>query len=114
MTLQLDHNQRLNLVYILGTYDTKGREMHALWHLMDTIDLNGEEKQTIGLREDIVNGQKVQYWEQGKTLPARTYDLPDADLERIRKALDDFPQMRASRDRSWLEPLLAQMPNGAK
>jgi hypothetical protein len=116
MTLTLDHNQRLNLVFVLGSHDVRGRELHAVWHLQDTLDLSEDEKQAIDLRETLVNGQKATYWDSAKALQPRSFDFVEADIERIRKAMDEFPNMKASRDRLWAEPIYAQLPetNGAK
>ena len=110
MTLSLDANQRLNLVFVLGAYDVRGRELHAVWHLQDSLDLDSAEKDLIEFQETNVNGQQMARWNPQKTLPARAFDLSDADLTRVRKAMDEFPQMRASRDRVWAEPIYAQLP----
>lgn len=110
MTLSLDHRQRLNLIAVLGAYDVKGRELHAIWHLQDSLDLDETEKQAIGFRTETVNGQNVQLWNENKTFALRSFDLSEADVSRVRQAIEDFPQFRGSRDRVWLEPLLAQIP----
>lgn len=115
MTLSLDHRQRLNLIFVLGTYDVKGRELHAVWHLQDSLDLDQAEKQMIGFREQtLANGQTIQLWDDTKTVPVRSFDFTEADLNRVRQAMDEFPQMRASRDRVWAEPIYAQLPDSAQ
>lgn len=115
MILSLDHRQRLNLIAVLGASDVRGRELHAIWHLQDALELDEAEKETLELREE--NG--IRMWNDRNSIPMRSYDLSEADLNRVHKAIDEFPQLRASRDRIWLEPLLAQMPepvesNGAR
>ena len=110
MTLSLNHQQRLNLIAVLGTQDIKGREAHAIWHLQDTLDLDSTEKEAIEFREQTVNGQPIKVWNMQKELPPRSFDLTAADLDRIRRAVEDFPQFKSFRDRVWLEPLLAQLP----
>lgn len=114
MELSLNHQQRLNLVTVLGMQDIRGREAHAIWHLQDALDLDDEEKRTIEFQAQTINGNEVKFWNMEKTLPHRTFDLSDSDVERIRKAVEDFPQFKSWRDRVWLEPLLAQLPNGSK
>lgn len=113
MTLTLDYRQRLNLIAVLGNYDVKGRELHAVWHLQDLLELNQTEKEFIQFREETMNGQRIQQWDDSKTVPVRNFDLSAADLDRVRKAIEDFPQFRGSRDRVWLEPLLAQLDGSA-
>jgi hypothetical protein len=110
MNLSLDHRQRLNLIAVLGAYDVKGRELHAVWHLQDLLDLDDTERQAVNFRESSVNGQKLQTWDDTKTLAERCFDLSEADVNRVRQAIEDFPHFRSSRDRVWLEPLLAQLP----
>lgn len=117
MALSLNHQQRLNLVTVLGAQDIRGREAHAVWHLQDTLDLNDEEKRQIEFQAQTINGNEVKFWNMEKTLPERTFDLSESDIERIRKAVEEFPQFKSWRDRVWLEPLLAQLqpaatPNG--
>lgn len=114
MTLSLDHRQRLNLIAVLGAYDIRGRDLHALWHLQDLLDLDESEKRSIDFRQETVNGNVVQVWNLSKEFPARSFDLSESDLKRIRQAIEDFPQFRGSRDRAWLEPLLAQIPKSVE
>jgi hypothetical protein len=113
MTLSLDHQQRLNLIAVLGAADFTGRDQHAVWHLQDSLELNEAEKQAIGFRLEGINGGPPQVmWDATRTLPAREFEVAEADLRRIRKAIDEFPQFQSRRDRVWLEPLCAQLENG--
>ena len=115
MTLSLDHRQRLNLITVLGAYDVKGRELHAVWHLQDLLELDPEEKGSIDFHEEAaVNGQRFQRWDDTKIVATRPFEVTEADLNHLRQAIENFPQFRGSRDRVWLEPLLAQLANGAK
>lgn len=114
MTLSLDHRQRLNLITVLGASDVRGRELHAIWHLQDLLELDEAEKAALELREETMNGQLVRKWNDRNTIPSKFFDLSEADLSRIREAIQEFPQMRASRDRVWLEPLLAQLPDAGE
>jgi hypothetical protein len=114
MTLSLDHQQRLNLIAVLGSADFTGREQHAVWHLQDSLDLDEAEKQAICFRWQAVNGNgnQLPVWDADKSLPAREFEISEADLRRIRKAIDEFPQFQSRRDRVWLEPLCAQLEKG--
>lgn len=113
MTLSLDHRQRLNLILVLGEYDVQGRELHAVWHLLDSLDLDAAEKETVELREQTINGQIARWWNDSKSIPLKSFDLSEADVDRLRKAIDEFPRFKGSRDRGWLEPLQAQLTNAS-
>lgn len=110
MSLSLNYAQRLNLIAVLGAQETKGREQHAIYHLQDTLDLDESEKEAIRFRQENVNGSIVQYWDTSKSLPIRVFDLGEIDLARIRRAVDEYPRFVSTRDRVWLEPLFAQLP----
>ena len=111
MNLSLDHTQRLNLITVLGSQDVKGRELHAVWHLLDLLDLDEEEKRSIDLRVEGVNGQTYQRWDDSK-ISSREFVLGASELLQLRVAIENFAQFRGARDRVWLQPLLEQLDNG--
>lgn len=110
MTLFLDHVQRLNLIALLGLLECNVGETRIVWKLMDQLALNDEEKQTVGYFVQNFNGEEVQGWDQTKSLPPKTFDFSDADITRVRRAIQQFPRHRAAQARRWLEPLLEQLP----
>lgn len=109
--MTLDHQQRLNLIAVLGAYQTKGREQHAIWHLQDMLDLNSEEQRKLHLvTETTPDGQTRVSWDPAQSLPPREFDLSSEDLTLIQKALDEFPTFQAWRDRKWMEAIYSQLP----
>lgn len=110
MTLSLDHQQRLNLVALLGAQRVNLGEMRSLWKMQDRIDLSEEERAAIGHRLELINGNEVPMWDRNKKLPPRAIEFSDAEAARIRKVIDEWPHFITSTDRLWIEPLLAQLP----
>jgi hypothetical protein len=112
MTLTLDHNQRINLGFLLGLQECRTvNDTRAAWKLMDRLALEEDEKQAIEFVAQIVNGNEAFTWNPTKTLPVREYELSDAELRQIQGALN-LPSSRFLPGvmRRWLEPLLAQLP----
>ena len=109
-TVFLDHAQRLNLVILIGNLEANVNEMRALWRLQDLLSLTSEEQETIGMFTRVINGNEVQGWDVNKSLPLKSYDLNDADIARLRRALEQFPRHKVALARPWLEPLLGQLP----
>lgn len=110
MTLFLDHVQRLNIIALLGLLECNVGETRTVWKLMDQLAINDEEKLAIGYFVQNFNGEEVQAWDQTKSLPPKTFDFTDADIMRVRRAIQQFPRHRVAQARHWLEPLLEQMP----
>jgi len=110
MTLFLDHQQRLNLIALLGLLECNVGETRAVWKLQDHLALNEAEQRDVGYFVETQNGNEFQGWDRTKSLPPRSYDLADGDLRRIQLAIRQFPRHRAGIARCWLEPLLEQMP----
>jgi hypothetical protein len=114
MILSLDHQQRLNLVGLLGTQRTTVGEMRTLWKLMDRIDLTEDERHTIGYKVETVNGAEVSMWDRTRKLEPKGFEFTDAEAARVRKVIEEWPHFFTSTDRLWLEPLLAQLPAAAE
>jgi hypothetical protein len=113
VTLQLDHQQRLNLHGLLGSQRASVNDMRALWKLQDRLDLSDEERAAIGYRVEQINEQEVPVWDRQRSLAPREFDLTDAEAARIRKAIDEWPHFLTRTDRLWLEPILAQLPEAS-
>jgi hypothetical protein len=111
MNLILDHNQRLNIIAALDRLECAGRrEAWAVCALQQKLDLNEEERSIIGWRKQRTpDGREFVLWSNGPALDPRYYDLDDQEIERITKALDKYPVILA-RDKTWWEPLIAQLP----
>ena len=119
MILSLDHQQRLNLIVLLGMQECNVRETRAVWRLQDVLDLDDAEQREVGFSLQTINGSEVFQWDRTKSLPAREYELSEADAARIQRAVLACSRLVPGLTRQWLEPLLAQLPeavesNGAK
>lgn len=120
MTLSLDHIQRLNLITLLDAIECSGRrEAWATCKLQETLDLNPQEREQIGLRkETTIDGRDGYRWDLSKSLEPRQYTVNQEDLDRIGRALDLVPVWVLGRER-WFKALQAQLPepvesNGAQ
>jgi hypothetical protein len=111
MTLFLDHQQRLNIIALLGAQKANVAEMRMFWKLQDALELTGEEKETIEYRIATQGGIEVPSWNQAKGLPPREFDLSDAEVMRVKKCIEEWPQFFTAPDRKWLEPVLEQLAN---
>src|SRR5215467_11891984 len=111
MTLELDVNQRLNLVHILDALECTGRrETYAICKLQEWIDLSDDEKRSIDYkRERAPDGREYAMWGANGHIKPTRYDFSEEDSRRILAALDNHRVILA-RDRSWWEPLVSQIP----
>ena len=107
MKLTLDHTQRLNLHALLGAQRADVGSIRAIWSIQDRIALDAKEEKAIDLQREIVNGQERTVWNPSLSVPPKGFDFTDADVARIRSALDTWTMYAAGADRSWLEPLLS-------
>jgi len=107
MKLTLDHTQRLNLHALLGAQRADVGSIRAIWAIQDHIALDAEEEKAIDLKREVVNGQERTVWNPSRSVPPRDFEFTDADIARIRSALDTWAAYSASADRQWLEPLLS-------
>ena len=111
MTLTLDHNQRLNLVAMLDILECQGRrEVWAVCALQTQLDLNDQERETIGWRKlRSPDGNEYVVWNRTSSLEYHSYELEDDDVKRVCRAVDNYRVVLA-RDRNWWEPLIIQLP----
>lgn len=111
MTLTLDHHQRLNLYVLVGLPEaTSILETCEAWKLMDRLMLDDQERQAVEFQTLMINGNQSYTYNRTKSLPAREYDLNDAELSRIQKAIYGLKRIVPGEMRLWLEPLLHQVP----
>jgi hypothetical protein len=106
MKLTLDHTQRLNLHALLGAQRTDVGSIRAIWILQDKIALEAEEEKTIELKRELVNGQERTVWNPSLSIPAREFEFTDAEVARIKPAIETWDGYSAAADRPWLEPLV--------
>lgn len=113
MTLTLDHIQRLNLHALLGAQRGDVTTIRAFWALQDRLALTPEEEVSIELKREFVVGQERTAWNPAFSLPPKNFELTDAEVVRVRAAIETWDSYGATADRRWLEPLLAVLCEGA-
>jgi len=106
MKLTLDHTQRLNLHALLGAQRADVGSIRAIWALQDQLALDADEEKATELKREFVNGQERTVWNPSLSIPAREFNLTDAEVTRIKAAVETWDAYGASADRRWLEPLI--------
>ena len=111
MVLNLDHNQRLNVIAILDGLECAGRrEAFAVCRLQEKLELSDQERETIGWRRmKAPDGREYVLWSNNGSIEAREYDLAEEDINRICRAMDNY-RVVLGRDTHWWTPLTAQLP----
>jgi biopolymer transport protein ExbB/TolQ len=109
MVLFLDHWQRLSVIALLGVQRATVAEMRTFWRLQDLLALSDAEKEAIDYRVVVENNLEQFQWNRAKSLPAKQYEVSEAEAARIRRCLEEWPQFFTAVDRQWLEPLLEQL-----
>lgn len=72
---------------------------------MDRVAIRTARRMAIELWSDVA-GQERAVWNPALSLPPTEFDLTDAEIARIKTALETRDAYGASTDRRWLEPLL--------
>jgi hypothetical protein len=113
MILSLDHQQRLNLIALMGTQRGNVAEIRMLWNIQDRLDLSAEEREKIEYRVATQNGIEQPSWNPEKGLPPRDFEVSEAEAQRLRKVVEEWPHFLTAVDRKWILPLLDQLPEAA-
>jgi len=106
MKLMLDHTQRLNLHALLGAQRADVGSIRAIWAIQDRIALDADEEKALELKRDFVAGQERVLWNPARSMPAKEFEFTDAEIARIKAALQTWDSYGVAADRGWLEPLL--------
>jgi hypothetical protein len=106
MKLMLDHTQRLNLHALLGAQRADVGSIRAIWTIQDRIALSADEEKALELKREIVGGQERVVWNPALSIPAKEFEFTEAEVARIRAALQTWDSYGAAADRQWLQPLL--------
>ncbi len=106
MKLMLDHTQRLNLHALLGAQRADVGSIRAIWAIQDRIALSTDEEKAIELKREIVAGQERLLWNPVLSSPAKEFEFSEAEIARIRAALQTWDSYGVAADRTWLQPLL--------
>ena len=106
MKLTLDHTQRLNLHALLGAQRADVGSIRAIWAIQDRLALDPDEEKAIELKREMVAGQERAVWNPALSILTKDFAFTEAEVARIRLALETWAHYSATADRRWLEPLL--------
>jgi len=106
MKLMLDHTQRLNLHALLGAQRADVGSIRAIWAIQDRLALSADEEKAIELKREIIAGQERMAWNSELSLPPREFEFTEAEVVRIKAALQTWDSYGVAADRQWLQPLL--------
>ena len=106
MKLMLDHTQRLNLHALLGAQRADVGSIRAIWAVQDRLALSADEEKAINLKREIIAGQERVVWNPALSIPAKEFEFTEAEVARIRAALQTWDSYGVAADRKWLQPLL--------
>lgn len=106
MLLKLDHTQRLNLHALLGAQRADVGSIRAIWAVQDKLALDADEERAIELKHEFVNGQERTVWNPSLRIAEEEFEFTDAEVARIKVAIETWDAYGAATDRHWLEPLL--------
>jgi len=110
MTLNLDHQQRLNVMSLLGAQRGNVGEVRLFCGIIDRLELDAEEKERIQYKVATANGMEIPSWNAELRLEPKPYEFSENECQRLRKVIDEWPHFVTAVDRRWLMPLLDQMP----
>jgi hypothetical protein len=113
MIVKLDHQQRLNLIALMGTQRGNVAELRLFWDLQDRLELNDEERAAIRYRVAVQNGVEVPSWDPEAKLPVLEYEISEVEGQRLRRVIEEWPHFLTAMDRKWILPLLDQLPAAA-
>lgn len=106
MKLMLDHTQRLNLHALLGAQRADVGSIRAIWTIQDRLALSADEEKTIELKREIVAGQERVVWNPALSVPPREIEFTEAEVVRIKAAIQTWDSYGVAADRRWLQPLV--------
>ena len=106
MKLTLDHTQRLNLHALLGAQRADVGSIRAIWSIQDRIALDTDEEKTVEVKREMVAGQERVVWNPDRSLPAKEFEFTDAEVARIKAAIETWDSYGVNADRRWLQPLV--------
>jgi hypothetical protein len=106
VTPTLDHTQRLNLHALLGAQRADVGSIRAIWAIQDRIALDSDEEKAVELNREMVAGQERVAWNPARSIPAKDFEFTDADVARLKAALETWDSYGANADRHWLKPLV--------
>lgn len=106
MKLTLDHTQRLNLHALMGAQRADVGSIRAIWAVQDRVALDADEEKTVELKREMVAGQERVVWNPDRSLPTKDFEFTDAEIARIKAAIQTWDSYGVNADRRWLQPLV--------
>ena len=106
MKLTLDHTQRLNMHALFGAQRVDVAGIRAIWAIQDKLALDSAEEKTLELKRELVAGQERVLWNPALSIPGKEFDFADAEVARMKVAIEMWNHYGATADRRWLEPLV--------
>jgi hypothetical protein len=94
---------------VLGAQGGDVATIRALWALQDRITLDAAEERTIEMKREVAAGQERTIWNPVLAIPPKEFEFSDAEVVRIRAAVETWNSYGVAADRRWLEPLLRSM-----
>jgi hypothetical protein len=110
MVLSLDHQQRLNLIALMGAQRATVAEMRMLWAIQDRLALNDQEKEAIQYRIALDQGIEIPSWNRELRLEPKEFEISDIEGQRLRRVIEEWPHFLTAADRLWISPLLDSLP----
>lgn len=110
MTLNLNQQQRINLILLMGAQRANVADMRTYWRIQDRIELTDQEKQAINYKLAPQNGFEVPVWDREAPVVVREFDFADSEAQKLRQIINEWPSFMTTGDRVWLAPLLDQLP----
>jgi hypothetical protein len=80
--------------------------IRAIWAIQDKLALDAEEEKAIELKRELVGGQERMIWNPSTSIAAQKCEFDDAEITRIRVAIQGWENYGVSQDRKWLAPLI--------
>ncbi|MGA2149457.1 MAG: hypothetical protein ABSH49_31365 [Bryobacteraceae bacterium] len=72
----------------------------------DKLALDADEEKANELEHELVSGQERTVWNLSLSIPAKEFEFTDAEVVRVKAAIETWDAYGAAADRRWLEPLL--------
>ena len=74
--------------------------------MQDKLALDADEEQAIELKRELVSGQERTVWNSSLRIAEKEFDFTDAEVARIKAAIETWDAYGAAADRGWLEPVI--------
>ncbi|HPU74347.1 MAG TPA: hypothetical protein PLA43_20530, partial [Bryobacteraceae bacterium] len=98
--------QRLNLHALLGAQRADVGSIRAIWAIQDRLALDANEEKALQLKREVVAGQERVLWNPALSIATKEFEFSDAEVARIKAALQTWDSYGVAADRRWLQPLV--------